>query len=82
MKKVRYVVFASLLLSMGCATEHQYAVERVKDVNGNDAFLRIDLTDGEECAIGHGFAIVREKPGMPSSEGYLVPFCGDQHKAK
>jgi hypothetical protein len=47
-----------------------------------DAFLRIDLTEGEECAIGHGFAIVRQKPGMPPGEGYLVPFCHEQHAAK
>jgi hypothetical protein len=62
--------------------QHQYVVERVKDVNGNDAFLRIDLTEGEECAIGHGFAIVREIPGMPPERGYLVPFCHEQHTSK
>lgn len=82
MKITGYVVFAIILLSAGCATQHQYVVERVKDVNGNDVFLRIDLTEGEECAIGHGFAIVREKPGMPATEGYLVPFCNDQHAGK
>lgn len=75
MKTMRYVVFCVALVGIGCATQHQYVVERVKDVNGNDAFLRIDLTDGEECAIGHGFGIVREKPGLPPAEGYLVPFC-------
>jgi hypothetical protein len=82
MKMAGYVVFAVVLLSTGCATQHQYVVERVKDVNGNDAFLRIDLTEGEECAIGHGFAIVREKPGMPPDQGYLVPFCNEQHTTR
>jgi len=82
MKIAAYVVFVVALLSIGCATQHQYVVERVKDVNGNDAFLRIDLTEGEECAIGHGFAIVRQKPGMPPAEGYLVPFCHEQHATK
>ena len=72
----------AVLLTTGCAAQHQYVVERVKDVNGNDAFLRIDLTDGEECAIGHGFAVMRLKQGSPSSEGYLVPFCGEQNKGK
>ncbi|MFZ1139512.1 MAG: hypothetical protein WAN76_10060 [Candidatus Sulfotelmatobacter sp.] len=70
----------TLLFATGCATQHQYVVERVKDVDGNDAFLRIDLTEGDECAIGHGFAVVRAKPGVPAAEGYLVPFCGDQGK--
>jgi hypothetical protein len=82
MKIAGYIVFAFVLLSTGCTTRHQYAVERVKDVNGNYAFLRIDLTEGEECAIGHGFGIVREKPGMPPDQGYLVPFCNDQHTTK
>jgi hypothetical protein len=58
MQIARYLVFMLLLLSAGCATQHQYVLERVKDVNGNDAFLRIDLTEGEECVIGHGFAVV------------------------
>jgi hypothetical protein len=49
--KIAGYVFVVVLLSRGCATQHQYIVERVKDVNGNDAFLRIDLTEGEECAI-------------------------------
>lgn len=81
--KVRgYVVFLGILLSAGCATQHQYVVERVKDVNGNDAFIRIDLTEGEECAIGHGFAVVRDKPGMPATEGYRVPFCNEQQAGK
>jgi hypothetical protein len=71
-------VTAILLLSTGCATQHQYVVERVKDVNGNDAFLRIDLTEGEECAIGHGWGVVRQ--GKVATDVYLVPFCGDQHK--
>ena len=75
-----------LLLSAGCGiqheeTQHQYVVERVKDVNGNDAFLRIDLTEGEECAIGHGFGVVRLVPGLPPEHGYLVPFC-HEHQAK
>jgi hypothetical protein len=52
----------------------------VKDVNGNDAFLRIDLTDGDECAIGHGFGIVREKQGLPPAEGYMVPFRSEGKK--
>jgi hypothetical protein len=71
-------LLATLLLSTSCATQHQYVVERVKDVNGNDAFLRIDLTDGEECAIGSGFAVVRLIPGKPPENGYLVPFCHNQ----
>ena len=79
MKIAAYVVFVVVLLSTGCATQHQYVVERVKDVNGNDAFLRIDLTEGEECAIGHGFGIVRQIPGMPPDQGYVVPFCELQH---
>jgi hypothetical protein len=82
MKIAGYVVFVLVLLSTGCATQHQYVVERVKHVNGNDAFLRIDLTEGEECAIGHGFAIVREKPGMAPDQGYRVPFCNGQHATK
>ena len=82
MKRAGYFVAVILLISTGCATQHQYVVERVKDVNGNDAFLRIDLNEGEECAIGHGFAIIREKPGLPSAEGYLVPFCHEQHSSK
>jgi len=80
MKKVECVVSAILLLSTGCATQHQYVVERVKDVNGNDAFLRVDLTEGEECAIGQGFAIVRTKPGLSPDQGYLVPFCHTQQE--
>lgn len=76
--KIVFAVF--LLFVMGCATQHQYTVERVKDVNGNDAFLRIDLTDGEECAVGHGFGVVREKPGLPRDQGYLVPFCHEQKR--
>jgi hypothetical protein len=82
MKKVGYVVSAILLVSAGCATQHQYVLERVKDVNGNDAFLRIDLTEGEECAIGHGFAIVRLKPGLPPENGYLVPSCHEQQSTR
>jgi hypothetical protein len=82
MRKARCSVLAILLLSVGCATQHQYVAERVKDVNGNDAFLRIDLTEGEECAIGHGFAIVRLTPGAPPERGYLVPFCDEHRKAK
>ena len=82
MKRRGYIVFVVVLLSTGCATQHQYVVERVKDVNGNDAYLRIDRTEGEECAIGHGFGIVREKPGMPPEQGYLVPFCNGQHTTK
>jgi len=75
-------VFLALSLSTESATLHQYVVERVKDVNGNDAFLRIDLTEGEQCAIGHGFGIVRLKPGIPPDQGYLVPFCDQQHTSK
>jgi hypothetical protein len=74
------VAALSVLFTTACATQHQYAVERVKDVNGNDAFLRIDLTEGDECAIGHGFAVVREKQGLPPAEGYMVPFCKGQGK--
>lgn len=74
MKRAAFVT-SVILLSAGCTTQHQYVVERVKDVNGNDAFIRIDVTEGEECAVGHGFAVVRLKPDMPPSEGYLVPSC-------
>ena len=74
------VAALTVLLTTGCSSQHQYTVERVKDVNGNDAFLRIDLTDGDECTIGHGFAVVREKPGLPAAEGYMVPFCNGQGK--
>jgi hypothetical protein len=82
MKIAGYIAFVVVLLSTGCATQHQYVVERVKDVNGNDAFLRIDLTEGEECTVGRGFAVVRVKPGMPPEQGYLVPFCNEQHTTK
>ena len=82
MKKSGYLLYLILLLSTGCATQHQYVVERVKDVNGNDAFIRIDVTEGEECAIGHGFGIVRQKPGMPPQAGYLLPFCHEQRSSK
>lgn len=71
---------AALCLFAWPWSHHQYVIERVKDVNGNDAFLRIDMSKGEECAIGHGFAVVREKPGLPPAEGYAVPFCGDEGK--
>jgi hypothetical protein len=74
------VAALAVLFATGCATQHQYVVERVKDVNGNDAFLRIDLTEGNECAIGHGFGIVREKQGLPPAEGYMVPFCSEGKK--
>jgi hypothetical protein len=74
------VAALSVLFAPGCAAQHQYVVERVKDVNGNDAFLRIDLTDGDECAIGHGFGIVREKQGLPPAEGYMVPFRSEGKK--
>jgi hypothetical protein len=88
MERAKYMVSIILLMSTGCATQHQsatqrqYVVERVKDVNGNDAFLRIDLTEGEECVIGHGFAVVRLIPGMPPENGYLVPFCHEQRTSK
>lgn len=82
MKRMRYLIFAALLLSTGCSPQHQYIVERVKDVNGNDAFLRIDLTKGDECAIGHGYAIVRLQPGLGPENGYLVPFCEGDHTRK
>jgi len=52
---------------------HTYTIERVKDVNGNDAFLRIDVENGEECAIGHGWGVVR--PGQVPTDTYLIPFC-------
>jgi hypothetical protein len=42
MKITGYVVFVIVLLSTGCGTQHQNVVERVKDVNGDDAFLAID----------------------------------------
>jgi hypothetical protein len=74
------VAALAVLFTTGCAHQHQYVVERVKDVNGNDAFLRIDLIEGDECAIGHGFGIVREKQGLPPTEGYLVPFCSEGKK--
>lgn len=62
-----------------CSSQpHQYVVERVKDVNGNDAFLRIDLTVGDECAIGQGFPIVRLNPGSPPQTAYHVPFCRER----
>ncbi len=65
----------ALMLAFACQTQHQYVVERVKDVGGNDAFLRIDLTVGDECTNGHGFGVVRLKPGRSPEDGYLVPFC-------
>jgi hypothetical protein len=68
------VFLFSSLSTRSSAAEHQYVVERVKDVNGNDAFLRIDLTAGEECAIGHGWGVVRQHQGLPD-DPYLVPFC-------
>jgi hypothetical protein len=82
MKTAGCLASIALLVCAACTTQNQYVVERVKDVNGNDAFLRIDLTDGDECAIGHGFATVRLKPGLPPQDGYVVPFCGDQKKGK
>lgn len=51
---------------------HTYAIERVKDGSGNDVFLRIDVEHGEECAIGHGWAVVR---AGNSPTPYMVPFC-------
>jgi hypothetical protein len=64
--KLTLCVVALTVLTAGCTcTEHQYVVERVRDVNGNDAFLRIDLTAGEECAIGHGWGVARQHQGFP-----------------
>ena len=54
-----------------------YTIERVKDVIGNDVFLRIDVEHGEECAVGHGWAVVR--PGN-SPTPYMVPFCNPSTK--
>jgi hypothetical protein len=51
---------------------HTYTIEKVKDGIGNDVFLRIDVEDGEECAVGHGWAVVR---AGNSPTPYTVPFC-------
>jgi hypothetical protein len=77
---MKRILCTGILLALtGCAVEHKYQIERVKDVNGNDAFLRIDLTTGDECAVGHGFAVVRLNSPDPAkqvpSDSYLVPFC-------
>ncbi len=80
MKRTGYALALVVLLTTGCAYQHQFVVERTKDVNGNDAFLRIDLSDGDECVIGHGFAVVRVKQGLPPDQGYMVPFCEHDKK--
>ena len=51
---------------------HTYTIEKVKDGIGNDVYLRIDVEDGEECAVGHGWAVVR---AGNSPTPYRVPFC-------
>jgi hypothetical protein len=63
-----WVAALAVLFATGCA-QHQYVVERVKDVNGNDAFLRIDLTGGvtnapsvtalESCERSKGFHLLK-----------------------
>lgn len=70
-----FAILALLLALMlsGCSRAHHYQIERVKDVAGNEAFLRIDIESGTECAVGHGYAVVRESAGDP--EKYIVPFC-------
>jgi hypothetical protein len=80
MKPTLLLIALCLFVWALAGPRHQYIIERVKDVNGNDAFLRIDASKGEECAIGHGFAVVREKLGLPPTEGYVVPFCDEGKK--
>lgn len=79
MKKAILIVLVTVLaVCVGCDGQHRYQIERVKDGNGNDAFLRIDVTSGTECAVGSGFAIVRytNPEHEPDGSEYLVPFCG------
>lgn len=74
-KTVIIVLLAVIALGVWVRHPHTYTIERVKDGNGNDAFLRIDVEHGEECAIGHGWGIVRA--GKVPTDNYLVPFCHD-----
>jgi hypothetical protein len=76
MRTVSLLLLCGLLA--GCERPHQYQIERVKDVNDNEVFLRIDKTTGDECAIGKGFAIVRHGEFGP----YTVPFCNEQPATK
>lgn len=74
-KPIIIVLLAVIALGVWVRQPHQphtYTIERIKDVGGNDAFLRIDVEQGEECAVGHGWAVVR---AGNSPTPYMVPFC-------
>jgi hypothetical protein len=71
-KTIIIVLLAVIALGVWVRQPHTYTIERVKDVGGNDAFLRIDVEHGEECAVGHGWAVVR---AGNSPTPYMVSFC-------
>jgi hypothetical protein len=55
---------------------HQYEMRSVHDVNGNEAFIRIDLSTGEICALGHGYAVRVDFVGdNRTGQAPVLPFC-------
>jgi hypothetical protein len=70
------LVWSAVMFLVGAhyASASRYEVREVKDGNGNPAFLRLDLSNGSECAIGQGYAVLRHGP-EGSTETYMVPFC-------
>lgn len=73
-KVLVYALLAVIAMGVWFHQPNRYVVERVKDVNGNDAFLRVDVQCGEKCTIGRRFAVTRQGP----ANSYLVPSCVDQ----
>ena len=70
---------ALLVPTISDSLHHHYQIERTKDVNNNESFLRVDLTTGDECVVGHGFAVVKHTNPNPAmwnpALDYIVPFC-------
>ena len=77
MRLASLLLLCGLLAGCQARRPHQYEIQRTKDGNGNDAFVRIDKTTGDECAVGWGFAVIRDG----RADNYILPTCHQQTQA-